>query len=292
MALISMTGFGRGAAAQAGLRVEVEIGTLNRKQLDLRLTLPRTLVALEPRVAALLQARLRRGQVTLSARMTDAAAPGPIIVDRRAAAEAVAALRQAARALDLPDRLDASILLTLPGVLVARDPGQDAERVWPVLQAATTAALDALVRMRSREGAALERELLRRIKALEAPLRAIVRRTPVAARRHQALLRRRLAEAGLAPERRDPQWLREVMQAVERGDVTEELVRLREHLQHARELIAGDPPAGRPLDFLCQELLREINTLGAKSADAVIAQCVVAFKSALETLREQVQNVE
>lgn len=292
MALLSMTGFGRGDAARGDVRVEVEISALNRKQFDLRMNLPRALAVLESRALGLVQAQLRRGQISLNVRVTGADAAGALRVDRELAARAVRDLRAVAKSLRLPDRLDATALLAIPGVLTTRDAGQDPETVWPLLRRALGQALVALVAMRRREGAVLERDLRRRVAALERHVEALARRAPWAARRYEALLRARLAEAGIALSRKDPQVLKEVLLVVERGDVAEELVRLRSHVAHARALMSGREPAGRPLDFLCQELLREINTVGAKSGDARMARQVVAFKADLDALREQVQNVE
>lgn len=292
MALLSMTGFGRAEAMRGRLRVEVEISTLNRKQLDLRLSLPRGLGVLESRVASLLQQHLRRGQVTVNVRLTGAAPGGVLTLDRPLAKRAIADLRKAARALDLPDRLDTSVLLTIPGVLTARDPGQDVEQVWLVLRLALQRALTALIAMRKREGEALARDVKRRLAAMARSVNALAKRAPWAARRYEALLRGRMQEAGIALSRKDPQVLKEVLMMVERGDVAEELVRLRSHVAHAGALLRGQEPAGRPLDFLCQELLREINTVGSKCGDAQMARLVVTFKADLEALREQIQNVE
>lgn len=292
MALLSMTGFGRAEAMRGPLRVEVEISTLNRKQLDLRLNLPRGLGVLESRVAGLLQQHLRRGQVTVNVRLSGAAPGAVLTIDRTLAARAVADLRKTARALALPDQLDASVLLSIPGVLAARDPGQDAERVWPVLRSALQRALASLIGMRRREGEALARDVKRRLGAMGRSVNALAKRAPWAARRYEALLRGRIQEAGIALSRKDPQVLKEVLMMVERGDVAEELVRLRSHVAHAGALLRGTEPAGRSLDFLCQELLREINTVGSKCGDAQMARRVVTFKADLEALREQVQNVE
>lgn len=293
MALLSMTGFGRGESVKDGLRAEVEISTVNRKQLDTRLNLPRALATLESRFVELLQKQLTRGQVSLSVRLSwpsgRAAAP---VLDREAAAAAVKSLRETAAALGLPDNLGADALLQIPNVMQVSDPAQDADRAWPVLRQAATRALEALLAMRRTEGAALERDLLRRLQALERIVRRLERHAPEAARRHERQLRERLEALGLRADPDDPQLLKEVVAMAERGAITEELVRLGSHFAHARDVIASSKPSGRTLDFLCQETFREINTIGSKSSNAAITRLVVEFKTQLECVREQVQNVE
>lgn len=294
MALVSMTGFGRGVSVGAGLRVEVELSAVNRKQFDVRLNLPRALASLEARAVPLIQAAVSRGQVSGSVRVTDAGRRGQpqLVVDRAAASAAVGALRAAAKALDLPDNLAADVLLTLPGVVECRDPAQEPEQVWPALEQAIQHALIDLVSMRRKEGAALERDLRGRIRCLIQLRNRLERRAPRVVRAYEQELQRRVKEAGLLAERKDPQVLKEVLFFIERADVTEELVRLRSHFEHADELMDADKPVGRSLDFLCQELFREINTVGSKCADADMSRLVVDFKSQLEAVREQVQNVE
>lgn len=293
MALISMTGFGRGEALKGGLRAEVEISSVNRKQLDTRLNLPRSLATLESRVVELLQKQLTRGQVSMSVRLSwpggREAAP---VLDREAAAVAVKSLREAAAALGLADNLGADVLLQIPNVMVATDPAQDAERAWAVLRPAVARALDALLAMRQTEGRALERDLVRRLRALERMVQRLERHAPEAARRYERQLRERLEAVGLRVTPDDPQLLKEVVAVAERGAITEELVRLRSHFAHTREVIASSKPSGRTLDFLCQEMFREINTIGSKSSNAAMTRLVVEFKTQLECVREQVQNVE
>jgi uncharacterized protein (TIGR00255 family) len=294
MALISMTGFGRGEASRAGIRVEVELSAVNRKQLDVRVNLPRGLAALEAPLLLLIGKELSRGQVAVNARVTEAGGTGSptIRVDRVAAAQGVQALREAARALGLPDRLGAEVLLQLPHVLVTRDLTEDPERVWPVLSAAVRRGLAALVAMRRHEGGRLAHDVRGRLRQLTALRRKIARRAPGVNRAFEAALRERLTRAGAAPDRRDPQLLKEVVLFADKSAVTEELVRLEAHVEHALELMRVNKPAGRALDFLCQEMFREINTIGSKCADGVIARCVVDFKAQLEAMREQIQNVE
>ena len=294
MPLTSMTGFGRGSATRGGIRVDVEISSVNRKQFDARLNLPRPLAVLEARVQMLLETGISRGQISVNVRVAEArvAGQGVLHIDRQAAAAGVRALRRTAAALKLPDTLGAEVLLQLPGVLVVSDRAQDAERVWPAMRAAVQQALAALLAMRRREGMALARDLRTRLRELENIRRQVARRAPELQRVYERDLRKRVADAGLTSGRNDPQVLKELLFFVDKSDVSEELVRLQSHFSHAAELMASRKPVGRPLDFLCQELFREINTVGSKSMDAGLTRLVVEFKARLEAVREQVQNVE
>ncbi|MCE9614547.1 MAG: YicC family protein [Lentisphaerae bacterium] len=295
MPVISMTGFGRGDAVRGGVRVEVEVSSVNRKQLDVRFTMPRALSVLEARAQMLVQGAISRGQVAVNVRVSESrqARDGALSVNRAAAAAGVRALRGAAAALGLPDRLGAEVLLQIPGVLVFQDRAQDAERVWPALEHALGRALAALRSMRRKEGVALERDVRGRLRGLDVLRRRLAQRAPLINRAYERKLRERIDKAGLgAAGPDDPQVLKEILLFVDRADVSEELVRLQSHFDHAAELMSAGKPAGRSLDFLCQEMFREINTIGSKCGDSAVSRLVVAFKSQLEAIREQIQNVE
>ncbi len=294
MSLHSMTGFGRGRARGRGLTIDCELVSLNRRQLDVQVSLPRELAALEPRIRERLQARLHRGRVTvtLAVAFSEAAGREAVRVDEALARAGVEAARAAARRLGLSDDLGASLLLQTPGWLVTRAPGGDPERAWPVVGRALQAALRGLDRMRRAEGRALAADLRGRLAALEAAVRAIGRRAPGVPLRYRARVEARLKEWGLEALPGDGRLLREVAMMAERADIGEELARLRSHVAQARARLAAKEPCGRALDFLAQEIGRELNTIGAKAGDAKIAAAVVEGKAELERFREQAQNVE
>ena len=292
MSLASMTGYGHGECRWGDVRVEAEISSVNRKQFDLQLHMQRPLQVLESRIQDEVGRAVARGRITLS--LSVALAPGGrrrVRVDEALARGYVEAVRKAAPRLELPDRLDSRALAEMPDVLIVEHPEDDADRLWPAIRRALRQALSALVRMRRREGRALERDLRRRMDELERRVGRIERHAPAAVRRHRAALVARLKEAGVAPDA-DDRIAREIALFADRSDVAEEITRLRSHLAQARRLLAAREPAGRSLDFLAQELFREINTVGSKSGDASITAEVVAFKAELERVREQVQNVE
>ncbi len=295
MSLTSMTG--RGAAAAAGrlARVEVELSSVNRKQLDVDVGLPRFLAAYESRVLELVQSRLSRGRVTGDVRVTwaEAAQAAGAKVDLGLARAAVGALRAAAKKLDLPDDLKASALLSLPGLVALEHGERDLEALWPTVRRALEAALAKLQAMRKKEGAALGRDLRARLGTLRKLAREIAARAPGVAEIYRANLRKRIAAALPGSDlAADERLLREVALFADKADVAEELVRLDSHFRQAVDALQAGGVVGRALDFLVQEMGREINTIGSKANDAEIARRVVAAKAELERFREQVQNVE
>ncbi|MBM4156848.1 MAG: YicC family protein [Lentisphaerae bacterium] len=293
MSLSSMTGFGHGECRVDGLRVEVEVSSVNKKQLDLQLHLPRAMQALESRIQDEVGRAVARGRVTVNVQVAAVGgAAHRVRVNRPLAKAYVDAIRSAAKDLGLPDTLDSRTLAELPDLLVVEHPEEDTARLWPVLLKALRQALARLVRMRRAEGRVLATDVLRRVDALERRLAVIERHAPEASRRYREALMKRLAEAGLAAAGHEDRIAREVAFIAERGDICEELTRLQSHFAQARRLVHGAGPSGRSLDFLAQEMFREINTVGSKASDAAIGVEVVEFKAELERVREQVQNVE
>jgi uncharacterized protein (TIGR00255 family) len=294
MSIVSMTGFGRGEASANGLKVAVEIGTVNRKLFDCNLSLPRELGCLESKLNALVHTQVTRGyvkgSVAVAAAESAAAGGGALDVERLGAQ--IAALRAVAAKLRLVDDLTASSLLRLPDVLRPKTLPDDPESVWPLIERAAQAALKSLAEMRRREGAALENDLRKRFAALEKLSKKIVKRAPGVPKAYKGVLEKRLAEltdAGAV----DPALVaREVAVFADRCDVSEELTRLASHFVQVAKALDSGEACGRTLDFLCQEMFREINTTGTKANDAEISKLVIVFKAGLEAAREQVQNVE
>jgi len=294
MAMNSMTGFGRGEAAAGGVQVTVELSSVNRKQLDLRLNIPRPLAALESRVQKMIGASVSRGGVTATVTVvwTDAAKRGAVTLDMERAAGYIEALRAAGKALNLGGDIGIETLLRLPDVIVCNDVTQDGERVWPALQKALRVALDQLQEMRRAEGLALAADIRKRFGQLGKRAGQVAKLAPAVVKNHRKALGERIAamklEEGPAPE----QIAREVAMFADRCDISEELVRLNSHFDQVGTLMERSDPAGRAFDFLCQEILREINTIGSKANDARLTAHVIEMKAGLECIREQVQNIE
>lgn len=293
MALISMTGFGRGEASAGGVKVEVELGSVNRKQFEVRLSLPRQISALESRVTSIVHDRIARGAITGAVKISASDAKrGRVQVDSAAAAAALQALRKAGHKLGLKDDLTLCTLLHLPDVVQFHDVAEDTERIWCLLARALSASLDGLLAMRRKEGRALEADTRKRFAALDKHLGVIRKLAPFAQQKYGEALRARLQKAHIPLPADDPQLLREIAIWADRSDISEEIVRLDSHLKHVEGMLQESKPVGRSLDFLCQEMFREINTIGSKANEAAISRQVVHFKTELESIREQVQNVE
>lgn len=294
MALRSMTGCGQGDAAAHGIRVVVEIASVNRRQLDIQISLPRSVSRLESRAAEEIQKVLSRGRVTAEIR-----------VDYQAKAQArsmrinedlgrayLEQLRASADKLKLPDDFTGSMLLNLPDVVQFTQVEEDVDRIWPMLQRALRQGLDGLVQMRVGEGAALQADLEKRLELMTKLVGKIELRAPKVVARHRKALHDRISKAGVQVDMGDERLLREVALFADKCDITEETTRLQSHLQQAGKMMRAKATNGKSLDFLAQEMFREINTIGAKGNDSIIIRYVVTCKSELERFREQVQNIE
>ena len=292
MAAHSMTGFGRAEIDLPGARLAVELATVNQKNLQVSVHGPDAWPTLESAATGWIRARLQRGKVT--ARVTQAAASGPgAIWDLEATRLQLTELERLAQALGTP-WTPPSLELLLK--LAESRRGQagalpELATVETIVQAAFARALDQLVAMRAREGAALAADLRARLGLLAGFVRTMEASEQGAVARHREALLRRLKEAGLDLDVSDERVLKELAFFAERCDITEEVVRLRSHLaQFEAEL--GQANGGRKLDFLVQELLREVNTIGSKAAEIPTTRAVLEAKTEIERIREQVQNLE
>jgi len=292
MAIKSMTGFGAASACSEDARVTVELSSVNRKQLDLVLRLPPQIAALESRVQKIIQEHISRGRISGNVQVESAAGGALTRIDEKRAAETVGRLRRAAKKLNLADDLGASVLLQIPGLIKMPSAEQNPEGILQTLDKALIAALKKLNAMRMREGKTLEIDLLARLKLLEQMLAVIKSRAPQITSGYRKKLFSGLESAGLKNLAADERIIKEIALFAERSDISEEITRLASHIQQFKKILRSGEPAGRPLDFLAQEFFREINTIGAKANDLKTTGQVVAFKTELERIREQIQNVE
>ncbi len=293
MPIKSMTGYGEGTASAAGIQVVAEISSVNRKQLDVSINLPRNLVALDAQIQRLVRGEFSRGRISGVVRVDTAEGSAGIVkVDAQLAQQYVDAIRAVAKKLKLADDLGAETIARLPGLVSIEQKNIDTEHVATVLDQAVAKALRGLARMRAAEGKALEKDLRERLVLLEGLMKEIARLAHSVVDSYRTKLFQRLEEAGLKDVASDERMVREIALFADRCDISEELTRLKSHLAQTRKLLRSSEPVGRTLDFLCQELFREINTVGSKANEVVITRHVVAFKTELERIREQVQNVE
>jgi uncharacterized protein (TIGR00255 family) len=286
-----MTGYGRGVAGCLGGAVAAEVRSVNHKFCDVKLRIPRDFHPLESRIASAVRARLTRGHIEVSLRWSEAP-PGRehVRADLDLARSVVDAYRSIGNAFGIGSSIDLA-LLAQHGVVEATEPSHAPDALWAGMSEALVQALDGCVAMREAEGAALARDLVERVEHLS---RLRSQAANIAPRIH-AETRDRFRERlqNLAEGMIDPARLaQEAAFLSERTDVSEELARLASHLEQFQRSMAAGEGVGRKLDFLCQELHREINTVGSKSQHVELTRIAVDFKSELEKLREQVQNIE
>jgi uncharacterized protein (TIGR00255 family) len=288
----SMTGYGTAVAENDQLQATVSVRSLNHRFLDVSFHGGRALSALEREIRALVEARLRRGRVEVSVQAAFRGPSGGGVTASRPLVESLVATLREIRA---EYRLDGGITVTdvarFPGVIEVLEAGVDDARRRQLLELVEQ-ALASVEAMRRDEGGHLAEDLLRVLDAIESRAARIAALAEEGkAERRAALLERArvlLAELGLEESRLVP----ELARLVERHDVAEEVQRLRSHVAQARGLVRGEDPAGKRLDFLAQELMREANTVGSKAASAALVHEVVELKGDVERFREQVQNVE
>jgi len=293
----SMTGFGRAAFEVAGVRFDIEARSVNHRHLDLRFRLPRLLAIFEPDARECVQERASRGKIDVTVSTSEG---GKVLqqleIDRDAAREYARAADELEREAGVAGPLTVDALLALPGVAGFTERDLPAEELAAGLRGALETAIGELDAMRVREGAALERDLLGRLESVAGLSESLAARSEVVREAARERLRKRTEqlqlETGIVDEAR---LHHEIVLAADRLDVTEEIVRLRSHVDQFREIVSGaavGAPVGRRLDFLMQEFGREANTIGSKGNDSPIAHQVVELKTEIERMREQVQNVE
>ena len=288
-----MTGFGAGRGEAGGEAVSVELRSVNAKFCEVKPRLPRELIALEVDLVKAIKGRVHRGVIDAFVRREAGGARGTTPrADVALAAAYAKVLRELKDSLGLAGEPTVQDLADMEGVISLGEEPPDMEAAAGALHRALATAMDALDGMRRREGEALARDLSGRLDAIEAGASEVSRLAPMQVDAVRERLSTRIAELTRGVPLDPARLAQEVALFADRTDVAEELTRLRSHLAQARDLIRSDAPAGRKLEFLVQELNREINTIGSKSQHAQIAATVVALKAELERIREQVQNVE
>jgi len=292
--LNSMTGFGRGEHVTPSGRYLCELQSVNHRYLEVRSRLPRRLAGLDLLIQRAVQGRFARGRVdvTLTEELPDGE-PRRLRLNRTLALEYLSAFKALQAELGLPGEVTLEFLCSQRDLFeVEGDEAATPEADWPGIHAALEQAMNGLAEMRRDEGRALKAALLGHLDQVEAILAGIIARAPEVVRSYKNRLEIRLQRL-LEGKTVDPGRLeQEVALLADRSDIAEEVARLTSHLGQFRESIGQQGPHGRRSEFLLQEMQREANTIGAKANDAKISQDVIALKSTLEQLREQVQNVE
>lgn len=289
----SMTGFGRGEARGDGVTWSVEAASVNRKQLEVAVSLPRELAELEVTVRNEVSAIASRGRINVAIRCDTAEGSSEALkVNALLASQYLDAARRIAGHLGLSDEVKLSDAMRWPGVLELQRSEVDAEAAWPLIHEALSQALKQLVQMREAEGANLKQDISSRLGQIRLLLESIRAKSGAVVEQHRKALHQRLAEAGLVVDLNDERLVKELLVFADRCDISEELARADSHLGQFGKYLGSSEPMGRSLDFLTQELFREFNTMGSKANNAELAHLVVAAKTEIEKIREQVQNVE
>ncbi|HEY1088854.1 MAG TPA: YicC/YloC family endoribonuclease [Archangium sp.] len=291
--LRSMTGFGSGSANAGIESLTVELRSVNHKFLEVKVRLPRELSALEATLQKVVKDRLARGAVDVVVRRASRTALGVVPqVDLALAKEYRRAWAELAKGLEIPDTTTLAQIAAQPNVIRLEETQVNLDDAGKAVEAALGLALEALGKMREKEGAALSADLSSRLAQVAQWVEEVKTLAPKAIEHYRARLSERIAELSKGAAV-DPQRLaQEVAFFAERTDVAEEMTRLASHLVQFGELLRSSEPSGRKMDFLVQEMHREVNTTGSKSQHADISARVMLLKAELERIREQVQNVE
>jgi uncharacterized protein (TIGR00255 family) len=290
-----MTGFGEARCQSDGLAVAVEVRTINSRHFKLSFRASEGYAALEPEVEAATREIIRRGTVQLNLRVDRQASVDDYRINTAVVESYRRQLERYTGRSEWNDPNDLRMLLALPGAVdesssVNHDPHGDWDEIKPVV----LAALSATAKMRAEEGVALAADLAHNGRQILELLDSITKRAPEVTQSYQARLKQRVEQAlsDLNVTVQPADLLREVSLFADRSDISEEIVRLRSHLQQYESALMLPESSGRKLEFIAQEMGREVNTIGSKANDAEISHLVVDIKTALERIREQIQNVE
>lgn len=291
----SMTGFGRGRAQADGREFLVEIKTVNHRYCDIYIKLPRQISFLEDKVREVIGKSISRGKVDVFINYEDFSEDSKnILIDEGLAKTYIKSVEYLRDKYGLKDDISVSLIAKFPDILKVEKPEEDEEKIWNLLYEALSHALDSLISMRETEGEGLKNDLLERTDAIEKVVQEISIRAPEVVKEYKCKLENRIKEILEQQVIDENRLAMEVAIFADRCNIDEELVRLESHINQLRQTLNSDSdtPVGRKLDFLIQEMNREINTIGSKANDLSITQSVVEIKSELEKIREQIQNIE
>ncbi|MEK7713712.1 MAG: YicC/YloC family endoribonuclease [Deltaproteobacteria bacterium] len=287
----SMTGYGKGEAEYEGRRFVVELRSINHRYCDVSIRLPRRYAALEGDIKKTVSGSISRGKldVTLTIEGNEGTALG-LEVNTPLADSYYSALCTLKERLGLAGEITVRDISSVPDIITMKEEPLDIKRYWPFIEAATNKGLDGLDDMKMTEGAALTVDIFGRLEQIDIAIDDMNERAPAVVASYKDRLAERIRGMGYEPDQ--GRLVQEVACFADRCDISEEIVRLKSHLGQFKTIAVAPEPSGRKLDFLIQEINREVNTIGSKGNDAVISQKVVDLKAELEKIREQVQNIE
>jgi uncharacterized protein (TIGR00255 family) len=287
-----MTGFGQGEAGDQMHSVSVEIRTVNHRFLDYSFKLPRTLNSRERDIKELIRERIARGRIYVTVSVESEAGGRNVAVNEPVMARYLEQLRAFAAAHQVPGDVDINTLAQLPDAVVADEEGEDVQSLWPLVERALDAAIEQCCHMRTAEGEALEKDMKKRMKAIEQTVVQIEKLAPAVTKRHAENFRKRVEQLAADAAVDADRLATEIALMADRLDVTEEITRLNSHIAQFNRTLEAGGEVSKKLTYLLQEMHREASTIGAKASDSDMVQHVVALKEETEKLREQVQNLE
>jgi len=291
--MISMTGYGRSEEAWSGGTVTAELRSVNHRFCEIVVRLPKVLSSLEEELKRMIQQRCARGRVELTVSVSGGKDAGKqLSLDQALARQYHALLRDLKKQLRLSGSIDVAMLAGYRDLITVSDRPVDEKGLLQTAKRVTVEALSKLDQMRQREGAALMKDLAHRLNIVREEIGCVERRAPHVAQEYLMRLKARLAKLAELPELDEGRLLQELALYADRCDISEEATRLDSHLAQFGATLKSEEPVGRTLDFILQEIGREVNTIGSKANDAAIAMHVVRLKGELEKIREQVQNIE
>jgi uncharacterized protein (TIGR00255 family) len=289
----SMTGYGRSEVRHAHLVLTVEARSVNHRFLDIALRYPRLYAPLEARMKQRVNAYFTRGRIDITlVQQESPEGRRALSLDHTLAQQYYDALQGLQESLGLSGTIDLSLIASLRDVFKVEEASADVESDWDIIAQGLDAALQALQNMRQQEGETLSRDFHMRLQAMAQQLQIIRQRVPQVVVEYRQRLEQRVKELFAQFELDPNRVAQEAILFAERADVTEELTRLEAHIQACTRLLSSSEAVGRKIEFLVQEMHREVNTIGSKSNDTAISHSVVELKSELERMREQIQNIE
>jgi uncharacterized protein (TIGR00255 family) len=288
-----MTGFGRGEASNEGLAVVVETRSLNSRYLEIAGNLPKRLAHRELDLREIVKNKISRGKLSITISIEDSRTSTTTVkLNTKALQEYYDALMEVRKQLKVKETIKLEHLLQIPDIFAAGEAGDNSDEEWELISQALGVSLDKLNDMRRKEGRELARDLHNRVKHIEKNMEKIEQLAIERVPQERQRLRERIAKLFESDEIDEQRLEMEIVMMADKLDISEEIVRMRSHIKFYIEALKGNDQAGRTVNFLLQEMHREINTIGSKGNDAAISHIVVAVKEDLERIREQVQNIE
>jgi uncharacterized protein (TIGR00255 family) len=289
----SMTGFGRGTQTTSEYNISIDIKSVNHRYLDFYFKVPKAYTFLEEKLRRMIAGKINRGKLELTVNVEKVATPeAKVGLNRTMVSAYLAAIREMQTDYQLQGDVNIQALISLPDIFITTQPEEDQERLSTLVGQTLELALTALMQMRETEGGQLVADIKQRLVLLRQYYLALTQAAPLVVTGYQEKLTKRVQELAGEVDLDPNRLAQEVAIFVDRSDISEELVRLESHLNQFSFTLELKEPIGRKLDFLIQELNREINTIGSKANDLQMAQIVINFKTELEKLREQIQNLE